>query len=147
LEVNGALSRSNDMTAQEKVPIYFATAVAHRVWLYWYSTVFNPSNWSNYFDEDEAVNFANIPFWVEAAVIGTLVCSIKADSPGFNETPSNVEIDPVGALTGGISMSAYKVINKIVPGFRVRETINPSESACDCQGHSALQQQELNLLR
>jgi hypothetical protein len=117
LDIEDNISKSG-LTAEQQVPLLFATAVGIRDYNYWLGRINTPvNNWytNGYFDPNLNVNLSNLPYWVQASMQGTLTGANKAKSYGLIDPPRVIGVDMVTALSGGIGVAAGKVIYKWVP--------------------------------
>ncbi len=129
MDVNDQINRSGMSTAEE-VPLFMATAVAAFNYDYWVSAIASPGNWSPYFNADAAINYANIPHWVYAAIFGTLASANHARTYGLIDPPPVIGVDMVSAIAGSLAMGAGKVIEKFLP----RLGTGMSGGGCSCGG-------------
>jgi len=129
-DLNDQVNRSG-MSTMEKVPVFMAIAVAFADYQYWLDILTTPGNWSTYLDSNYAVNYANLPYWVQAASFGTLSCANKARTYGLIDPPPVVGVDMVSALTGSLTVVAAKVIENILPRISSSSGMG---GGCSCGG-------------
>lgn len=127
-DLNDQVNRSG-MSTMEKVPVFMAIAVAISDYQYWLDILTTPGNWSSFLNSDYAINYANLPYWVQAASFGTLACANKAKTYGLIDPPPVMGVDMVSALTGSLTVVAAKVTTNIIP--RISSGSGMS-GGCDC---------------
>jgi hypothetical protein len=107
----------SSLSLEDQVPLFIATSVATNSYNYWLAAVASPGNWASkgYFNSNAYVNYANIPYWVEAAVQATLTGGNKAATYGQIDPPRIIGVDLVSALASGLTVSAGKVLFRWIP--------------------------------
>jgi len=122
----GYISNILDRVAQsglskdEKSPLYMTLMIAESAFQYWNNIVITPAGpFTAYFDGfgastqfASAVNYANIPFWVEAAIEGCLLGYCNYSIMDGPKTQGNSMIAMMGSAA---AINAGKVIFKWVP--------------------------------
>jgi hypothetical protein len=101
----------SDFSSNEKLPFYLALSIGRVNNSYWLDIIKNPGEWSHYINDNYAVNLANIPYWVSAAMEATLYYCYKG-SYITNELqpPQMAGPNIVTALTASLAVGAGKVI-------------------------------------
>jgi hypothetical protein len=95
--------------------LLMATMTGRRSFAYWMEKVVTPSDWSDYFNANAAINYANIRFWVSSSIQGALLAATRNRN---NDKSQNVSIDPAHALAAGLAVSA----GRVMLGFVQRRT-------------------------
>lgn len=129
-DVNDQITRSN-MTMAEKVPLYMAVAVGVNNYAYWLTEIRNTSSnfyTFGYFNNREWSNTAALPYWVAAAIHGTLSGANKARTYGLVDPQKIIGVDIVTALWAGLAVGVGKVMFKFLP----RLSSNSNVSGCGC---------------
>jgi hypothetical protein len=98
---------SSRLSLQEQAPLLMATMTGRRSFAYWMEKVVTPGDWSDYFNANAAINYANIRFWVSSSIQGALLAATRNRN---NDKSQNVSIDPAHALAAGLSVSAGRVM-------------------------------------
>ncbi len=121
LDVEDNLTRTG-LTMEEQLPILIATVIGAADYDYWIDKVITtPANpWytvgpNAYFSSNAAINYANIPYWVEASMVGALCGANKGSSFGLVDPPRVVGVDLVAALSGSVGLAAGKVMYQWIP--------------------------------
>lgn len=82
---------------------------------YWVNKIETPADWAKFFDKNPAINYANIPFWIEACMQGSLI-GYNASSRGLiSPTTDIVTIQIISSLIGALAIGAGKVIFNWTP--------------------------------
>jgi hypothetical protein len=76
---------------------------------HWMEIVEKFGDWSDYFNANAAINYANIRFWVSSSIQGALLAATRNRN---NDKTQNVSIDPAHALAAGLAVSAGRVTSK-----------------------------------
>lgn len=129
-DLNDQVNRSG-MSTMEKVPVFMAIAVAITDYQYWLDILTTHGNWSTYLNSEYAVNYANLPYWVQAAAFGTLCCANKASTYGLIDPPPVIGVDMVSALTGSLTVVSAKVTLNILPRISSGSGMG---GGCNCGG-------------
>ncbi len=107
----------SDLSTQEKMPLFFATNIGLNNHAYWIAEIGDSgSAWYTYFNSNAAVNIANVPYWVSAAMEGTIYYCFKSSYfTGEKEAPKMAGPNFVTALAASLAVGAGKVILGWVP--------------------------------
>ncbi|MBI2723341.1 MAG: hypothetical protein HYX39_14300 [Bacteroidetes bacterium] len=103
------------LSLEDQMPLLLAIEVEKTIYNYWITKVATPGNWSKFFQPQTGLNYANIPFWVEACTEGALIGGNASDKGLIAPTTDIVSVDIVSALIGALAIGAGKVIFKWVP--------------------------------
>ena len=99
-----------------KTTLYGAAGFAKASFSYWGSVVKTPGSWATYINTNEAINWANIPFWVEATYVGTFSGFAQVQAPNIPDANLfNVQGRMGGgtiAISTALALTAGKVIFK-----------------------------------
>ena len=112
------------LSVEEQRPLLMAVAVGMAVGQFWTIEIANSSSlWytTGYFNANSALNSAMVPYWVGAAMHGTLTAANKARVPSGLYDPSSQSSTPnlISVITGSIGVAAGKVLYKWVPRMTV----------------------------
>ncbi len=128
-DIEDNISKSGLPLAQQ-VPLLMATAIGQAAYTYWNDQVNDDSTgkWypdppvtggAGYFNANPYANHANIPYWVQAAMIGGLASANKARTYGQLDPPKVIGVDMVSALIGALGVTAGKVMFGWIPRVQV----------------------------
>ncbi len=115
-DIEDNISKSS-LCQKGKMPLFFATSIGLANYNYWMAAIADTgSDWQTYFNSNAAVNIANVPNWVSAAIQATLYFCFKGSYfTGEGEPPKMAGPDFVTALTASLAVGAGKVIYGWVP--------------------------------
>lgn len=84
ISVDQMITESNINTL-DKTVIFLAASIAKSSLTYWKEVVENnnPAGWSTYLNSNQAVNYANIPFYIASAYVGALSGFSQAQTPNI----------------------------------------------------------------
>jgi len=117
LDVEDNITKSN-LSVEEQAPLLMATAVGSANFNYFLTAIKTPGSvwYSNgYFDANAYINYANLPYWVQAAMQATLNIASQAKSYGLIDPPPVAGVDLVTAATASIGVACSKVMLQIIP--------------------------------
>jgi hypothetical protein len=146
-DVEDNITKSN-LSVQEQIPLLLAALTGRYDYEYWINIVESPGDWASYLNANQDINYAEVPYWVAAAMEGALLAATRNDIEDVNE---NVSIDPAHSLATGIATVAMKIMYNLLPRMQAK-TINalldladqldnpenrmaemePAKSACGC---------------
>lgn len=117
LDVEDNITKS-DLAFEEQIPLLMATAVGYSDVNYWLAQIaIADSAWytRNYFSPQQYVNRSSLPYWSQAAIIGTLMGADKAKTYGLLDPPKIAGVDIVTAIMASIGVAAGKVMFGWIP--------------------------------
>jgi hypothetical protein len=103
------------MSADEQTPLLLSLAYGSAAFDYWVAAVDKPGSWKSFFNPNPAINYANVPFWTQAAIEGGLI--------GYNASPRGliaptmdiVSTELISSLLGALAIGAGKVAFNWLP--------------------------------
>ena len=111
-DIEDNISKSG-LSSMQQAPLLMATMVGAKAYTYWIGIVQTPvTPWPPYINANTAINYANIPYWVSAAMEGALLgyCEFTALDP---ERIPGRQI--LCMLACAASIGAGKVIFNLLP--------------------------------
>jgi hypothetical protein len=116
------------MSAQEQAPLFMAISYAKAANSYWTEILSQPpasTNWSNYLNGNNAINYANLPFWTlatfESALNGYAQVQQLAGATTNIVSTAGRTIGIAAALTASIGVTSAKVLLKMVQRPRLEK--------------------------
>jgi hypothetical protein len=110
---------TSGITIPEQKPLLLSVLSGIVINKYWIDKINNPDQWKLFFNDNSAINYANIPFWVEScmqgALIGANASAIGMISPSIDIT--TVEI--ISSLIGALSIGSGKIIFNWCPKVNI----------------------------
>lgn len=101
------------MSKQDQIPLLICNSIAVAELSYWIERI-NDSGCSwyteGYFNSEPYVNYANLPHWISACLIGTLSSANMAYNYGQIDPPKIIGVDIVSALMASVALSAGTVM-------------------------------------
>ena len=99
-----------------KTALYGAAGFAQDSNAYWQNVVTTPGGWATYINSNAAINYANIPHWVEATYVGTFSGFAQIQAPSMGEANAFNFQGRSGAgqiaISTALALTAGKVIFK-----------------------------------
>ncbi len=132
---------TSDINTISKTSIYAAIGLAQVNDAYWKNIVTTPGGWATYLNSNAAINYANIPFWNTACVVGTFSGFAQIQAPNMGE--ANVwntdgrKFASVVSLGSALVLTAGKVIFKwaqrpvVTPNVQMIFDGEAPDSKCD----------------
>ncbi len=126
LDVEDNITKS-DLTVPEQIPLLIATMLGETAYSYWNTDV-NATGasqkWTGYYQSNQAYNYANIPFWVAAAIEGALVGYGSSPDASLEPTTAMVSSKMIAALQGALAVNIALVALQIIPRITNPLTLN-----------------------
>ncbi len=129
LDVEDNITKS-DLTVPEQIPLLIATMLGETAFTYWNTDV-NASGasqkWTGYYQSNQAYNYANMPFWVAAAIEGALVGYGSSPDANLEPTTAMVGSKMIAALQGALAVNIALVALQMIPRIQPGTTHSPHE--------------------
>ncbi|MFA4851575.1 MAG: hypothetical protein WC599_03560 [Bacteroidales bacterium] len=116
------ISKSKYLTFKERIPLFFVTQIGTTVFNYWLKQITDgkTSPWFRFLNTNSAIDIANLPYWVSAAMQAALFFTYKGDySTDMKDGVKIAGHDFVTALTASIGLAAGKVIFRWIPRINI----------------------------
>ncbi len=117
LDVEDNITKS-DLTVEEQIPLLIATMMGETAYSYWNTDVdAAPASqkWTAYYQSNTAYNYANIPYWVAAAIEGALVGYGSSMDGNLEPTTAMVSNKMIAGLAGALAVNIALVTLQIIP--------------------------------
>lgn len=114
LDVQDSISQAG-LSISGQTPLLLASTCGINVYNYWVNQTKNPTTWEPFFQKNNAINYANVPFWVAACIEGALLGASATRTGLIAPTTDIVSVNIISALIGALTIGAGKVIFKWVP--------------------------------
>jgi hypothetical protein len=106
----------SEINTLSKSAIYVSLAMARAATTYWKTVATTSGSWSTYVNTNEAINYATVPYWVEAAFTGSIsgyaqTLTLNVTEPTVLTTQLN-RLAPWSALVGALAVNTGLVIYK-----------------------------------
>lgn len=135
LDVEDNITKAN-LSVEEQTPLFFATMIGNTAYTYWLAQIAlgAGSSWNTpYFVPAKVSAMGNVPFWISAAIEGTLIGAKSTMRTMIDNTTQVVGNEIISALIGGLTIAAGKVIFLWIPRLQ-NGVLNGGSSGCGC-GH------------
>lgn len=130
LDIEDNISKAG-LSVPEQTPILIATEIGKTAYDYFVTAIDTglPAGWSTYFGGALSSPYANVPYWVAAAMRGALIGASPSYFIGGMLTPSTegASNQMIQSLTAALTISIGKVIFKWIP--RIKEVRMPTPGA------------------
>ena len=106
------------LSLPEQNQLYLATAAAKASFSYWIAQNNNlaSTSWAPFLDTNTAVNIANLPYWVTAAIQAALYFCFKGNYQTLSSDPPKISgPEYVNVLTASLGIAAGKVLFNWIP--------------------------------
>lgn len=99
------LTGATGVNSISKTSLYVALALATESNSYWNNVVDKPGSWAAFINSQQAINYANIPFWISATYMSSLSGFAQVQAPNIAEATEVNGQSRLHAVTGAVAVA------------------------------------------